>query len=289
MKRITAFVLSFLLVFFLIPNVFAENDLPHIVDNAGLLTDQQISELEDLADQISHATDMDIVILTVDSLGSKSSEEFADDYYDDNHYGIGSDNSGILLLLSMEDRDWAISTCGDAIYAVTDYGIEQIFSAIAPYLSKDQYYSAFLEFLDQVLDYYDAYLRGEPIDGYVSEYTGPGSFEIGTQETVVHAPEKTESFGHKFIRCFGIALVIGLIVSGINLLFQRSAMNTLRKQSGAQDYIVPGSFQPKNFRDIFLYSQQSRTRIESNSSSGGGSSVHHSSSGSSHGGGHGKF
>lgn len=289
MKRITAFVLCFLLIFCLTTTVFAENDLPHIIDEAGLLSDDQIAVLEDLADSISYAADMDVVILTVDSLGSKTSEEFADDYYDYHHYGIGPDNSGILLLLAMKDRDWAISTCGDAIYAVTDYGIEQIFSAIAPYLAKGQYYSAFLEFLDQVLDYYDAYLKGEPIDGYVSEYTGPGSFEVGTQETVVHSPGKQESFGHKFVRCFGIALVIGLIVSGINLLIQRSAMNTLRKQFGAQDYIVPGSFQPRNFRDIFLYSQQTRTRIESSSSSGGGSSVHRSSSGSSHGGGHGKF
>ena len=73
---------------------------------------------------IGHTVTIDGV--TADTINGETPMAYADDYYDYNGYGAGADNDGILLLLSMEDRDWWISTTGYGIDAFTDYGIDVI-------------------------------------------------------------------------------------------------------------------------------------------------------------------
>ena len=84
---------------------------------------------------------------------------------------------------------------------------------------------------------------------------------------------------------------IGAVVGGITVLIMRACMNTKRPQRSAGSYLNDSSYHLRTNRDLFLYSNVTKTRIqqESSSSGGGGSSVHTSSSGSSHGGGGGKF
>ncbi len=44
--------------------------------------------------------------------------------YDYCEYGYGADKDGVLLLISTEDNDVYISTCGYGITAFTDAGIK---------------------------------------------------------------------------------------------------------------------------------------------------------------------
>ena len=69
--------------------LFVQADAPRIIDDADLLTDAQLQELSAIADQLSRTHNADIVIVTVNSLGSKSAESFADDYFDDHGYAVG--------------------------------------------------------------------------------------------------------------------------------------------------------------------------------------------------------
>lgn len=257
-----------------------------IIDHAGLLDESEIEELELQARHLSTQYGMDIVIVTVPGLEGKSSESYADDFYDENGYGLDSDNSGILLLLSMEYRDWAISTCGKAIYAFTDYGIQSIFSEMSNSLSQDQYYLAFSKYLDALIPYLEAYAQGRPIDGNSSNYEGPGIYIPGTQDSVVHyEPIRDMKW---YLQRVGISFIVGAVVSCIVLLILRSQMNTTKAQKNATSYMLSDSYRIELQQDIFLYSQIRKVR-KSENSSGGGSSVHRSSSGRSHGGGHGKF
>lgn len=286
MKRTSAIAICLLIL--LLSPLSVSASLPRVVDDAELLTDLEIADLEQQIEAIVNRYEMDIVIVTVDSLGNKSSEAFADDYYDSNGYGIGHDHSGVLLLLSMEYRDWAISTCGDTIYAITDYSVQNLFSGIAGYLSQDQYFLAFSAYLDALEPLLESYCNGSPVNGRPSDYEGTGTYIPGTQDNIIHyEPQRDVSW---YLKRVGISLSIGLVSSVIALLIMRSQMNTAKAQHGAISYLMPGSYQVKLQRDIFLYSQLSKIRkSESTSSGGGGSSVHRSSSGRSHGGGHGKF
>lgn len=246
----------------------AAAEAPLVVDNANLLSQGEQQDLEQTAQKLSEEYNMDVVILTALSLEGKNAETYADDYYDDNGYGTGAQRSGILLLISMEDRDWAISTCGQALRIITDGDLELLEEAMLSDLSQGRYYAGFRNYLN-TLD------RILTVPNNASSKTGGFTFS-------------------KFLAIFLRSLLIGLVVAGIVLLILRRQMNTAKPQKTAETYVVPGSFQLTQQRDIYLYSNTTRIKRQTTQNNAGdvhrgGTSSHHSSSGTSHGGSHGKF
>lgn len=156
MKKIINMILVLiLLIAVLIPvNIFADNDRPLLIDNAGLLTEAENKELANKLETISENQNMDVVIITVDSLEGKTPTAYADDFYDYNGYGYGPDKDGILFLISMADRDWCISTTGYGIAVFTDKGQEYIVEHIIKDLGNDKFYAAF----DKFADYSDMFI-----------------------------------------------------------------------------------------------------------------------------------
>lgn len=279
MKKIVSILLCLLL---LLPCSVAVNaaDTPaQVVDEAGLFTAEECSALEQKAAAVRENYEMDVVILTVNSLGGQYAQSYADDYYDENGYGVGEDYSGLLFLLAMEEREWYVSTCGQAIYAVSDYDIDAIFSKMSSDLSAGNYYEAF----DTYLDVLPNYLSSDRLTSYSGNDAPPSAYYPEKQEQTVR-----REFG---FNQFLISLVIGLIAAGIVIFFMCRAMNTARSQHGAGDYLRKGSYKLNVQRDIFLYSHVSKRRKpeDNGGSRGGGGSVHRSSSGRSHGGHGGKF
>lgn len=253
-------------------------ELPLVIDNAHLLTGEEADALSSAAWDLREAYGMDVVILTEEGLGGKTPQEYADDYYDSQGYG----ENGLLFLLSMEERDWYISTTGTAIYALTDYSIQKLGEEALPYLSAGDYAGGFAAFLKALPTYLNAYQAGQPIDGFVAP---SGDFYTGDREEVVHyeAPRHL-GFAHVLI-----ALAIGLLAGGITLGGMVYAMNTKRPQRSANAYL--DQYHLGRCRDLFLYSHVDRIPKPEppKTGGGGGSSVHTGSSGSRHGGGGGKF
>lgn len=277
-RKIFSLILCILLVLVLPCSAFAsETDLPKVVDNGSLLTAEEENQLEQRARTLTETLEIDIIIVTVNSLDGKSVQAYADDYYDSHGYGVGPNNSGILLLLSMGTREWYMSTRGDAIYIFTDYGLQQLGDAIVPYLSSGDYLGAFETWLNSLGRYVQAYRDGDPIDGYA-----PPDDYYGEDEDIVYYPK--ESAGGNAV----IALIIGAVVALVAVLIMRSRMNTAKFKSNAVDYLEQGSYDLHHRHDVYLYSRVSKTRRQS-SSSGGGSSTHRSGGGVSHGGRGGKF
>lgn len=268
-------IIVWLLVLMLVPVLLipVQASTTRIVDEAWLLTSQEVMFLESKAEALMTRYGMDVVILTLDSLDSKSSQDIADDFYDYNGYG----DDGVLFLLAMEEREWYISTCGDAIYALTDYGIQQLGFVALPYLSEGDYFIAFDVFLEELPLYFDALENGKPIDGY-ADYSGN--------------QDSAEYYEINAKASFGAALFFGVFAGGLTVLVMKGSMNTKRRQRSAQDYVKQGSYNLHTCQDMFLYSRVTKVRRQQNSSGGsggGGSSVHSGSSGRSHGGGGGRF
>lgn len=254
MKRNITFILLFVLM--LLPmNAAAAGD-PLVVDDAGLLTSDQVRELNALAERVSSGYGMDVAVLTVNSLGGKTARDFADDYYDSHNYHY----DGLILVLAIQDREWYISTSGSAIQAFTDYGIDQIGDLIVPYFSSGAYYEGFHAFVSEASEYMEAYKRGEPID----------------------LPERSMS------SILLVSLLLGLVAAGVSVGIMCGNMNTKRWQQDAGTYTKQDSFSFPVRQDIFLYHNVSKIPRPEPSSSGG-SSTHTSSSGRSHGGGGGKL
>ena len=258
MKKICMLLLVLLLCISVASPVFAEA-MPRLVDQADLLTDTQEASLLSKLDSISADQGMDVVIVTTDTLDGKSPMAYADDFYDYNGYSA----DGVLLLVSMEDNDWWISTKGYGITAFTDAGIEYLGDQFVPSLSDEDYTGAFNTFADSCDEFITQAKSGSPYDTH-------------------NLPKEPFNFLKNLIICF----VIGLVIAAIATAIMKGKLKTVHAKAGAADYMKRGSLNVTHRQDLFLYRDVKRTAKPKSSS---GSSTHTSSSGSSHGGGGGKF
>lgn len=248
--------------------VFAADDVPRLVDEAALFSDSDAEALLGLLDEISERQQMDIVVVTVNSLQGASSMEYADDFYDYNGYGFGEERDGMLFLISMEERDWYISTTGYGITVFTDAGLEYISERFLDDLSEGEYAAAFTTFAELCDDFITQAKTGEPYD-------------------VGNLPK--EPFW--LVGSLAIALAAGFIIALIATGIMRSQLKTVYSRPVADNYIRKGSINITKRSDLFLYRHVSRReKPKDNGSKGpGSSSTHRSSSGSTHGGRGGKF
>lgn len=117
-----------------------------LTDNAKLLSSEEASSLKGLIDTFSLELQLDLVIVTENTIGGSSVQAYADNFYDDNNYGFNESNDGVLLLIVMDTRDWYISTCGEAIRILTNERLDTLAEQFVPYLSSGEYYQGFRSF-----------------------------------------------------------------------------------------------------------------------------------------------
>jgi len=263
-KRILSFIFVFVLCLCFAMPAFAAGNAGYVVDGADLLTESEEMELSAKLEEISQRQKMDIVVVTTDGLDGKSPMEYADDYFDYNGYGHGENRDGVLLLVSMEDRDWWISTRGYGITAFTDAGIDYISEKFLPDLSDGDYAEAFNIYADWCDKFINEARTNKPYD----------------KDNLPHAPLS--------LVWVPISIALGFAIALISVGIMKGSLKTVHRQSEADSYIKSGSMNITESRDLFLYSRLDRTpRPKDNDSSG--STTHTSSSGATHGGGGGKF
>ena len=135
-----------------------------VVDMADLLTDSEEAALIEKLDEISLRQNMDVVVATTDDLEGYSVMDYADLLYEQCQFGYGDSKDGLMLLISMEDHDWYISTCGYGITAFTDAGIEYIGKQIKSDLSDGNYAAAFTSYAGLCDDFITQARNGAPYD-----------------------------------------------------------------------------------------------------------------------------
>ena len=159
------FVLIFPVMASDIPEIPTERQKPLLVDEAGLLSEEESSTLINKLEEISQRQENEVAVVTVNSLEGKTAEAYADDYYDYNGYGYGENDDGLLLLVSMGEREWAITTYGYChTVAFTDAGLDYISSEFRSKLSSGEYAKAFECFADLCDDFLTQAATGEPYD-----------------------------------------------------------------------------------------------------------------------------
>ena len=231
--------------------------LDYVTDAAELLTDAQRDELNRRAAALTEQYGLAVRILTVPSIGNYNIEDFAEAAFDQYGLGYGADGSMVMLLLSMEYRDYDIMAHGYGNYAFTDYGKDKLANRFLPKLGNNDWYGGFSAYLDGCQEYLEKAAQGEPVD------VGSSSMSRGAK-TVIH-------------------LLIALIPAFIVVLIMKGKMKTVAKQRTAAEYTGWDRLDLRLKEDRFLHRSVRRTKIESSSGgsrSGGGTSVN--SHGSSH-------
>lgn len=264
MKRLFACLTAWLLALSLTVSAFAlepvGND-PLLVDDADLLTADEEAALTQTLVRLSEEAGLSMVIVTESTIGNQSPMEYADDFFDQHDYS----SSGILLLLSMEDRDWWISTAGYGIVVVTDVGVDYLGECMVEDLSDGNYAKAFTAYLDGCEMLLEMAKNGTPYD-------------------VDTMPKEPFNVLGNLLVALGIGLVLAFTVTAV----MRGSLKSVRSQPAASDYQRPGSMQVTHARELFLYRTVDRHEKPKDEDRGG-SSTHVSSSGTTHGGGGGKF
>lgn len=242
-----------------------------VVDEADLFTDSQEAALEAKIAAIQNAYQMDVAIVTNQSLGGKEGKLFAADFFEEMGYGMGADEDGLLFLISMGERDYCTVTHGRAIRIFTDYGIDRMHDQVQPYLSRGDYFAGMEAYLQHAEKYLIQAENGDPYD-------------IGNWVELRSPFQRANDV-------LPIILIIAAAAALIVTLVLKAQMKTVRRKHAAGDYVEQGSFNLSRRQDIYLYTTTRRRKIENNSGSGGkgGSSTFRSSSGGSFGGRSGKF
>ena len=275
-KIIPVFLTAILLCLFSAVPVLAEEGFVHeyyrLMDTASLLSEADLESLTAKLDEISIRQKMEVAIVTTDTLDNMNIVEYADGLYESCEYGYGDDKDGLMLLISIEDNDWHITTHGYGITAFTDEGIAYIGNLITPYMSEGDFATAFGTFAELCDDFITQARSGDPYDYH-------------------NLPElPRESFWEIWLIWLPISVILGIIAASIHVGKMKAKLKTVRNQLAANSYLKDGSLNITDSREMFLYSAVTRSRKKTSSSgSSGGSSTHTSSSGSTHGGGGGKF
>lgn len=266
-KKVLSILLTFVLFAFLCITGFAvtENvteidvNKHRLIDNAHLLTIAEENEIVAELDKFSERDEIDITIFTTDSLGALSVEDYAERAFDLYGYGYGESLDGILLVVSMEERDFDIYAHGNAENIFTADFREYIASQFVPYLSHGEYKEAFLKYV-----YYSELCISNP--QYIRDQLDDFDYNYYDSDTGVTERPDSLPFKTGFI-----AIVIGVGIAVFIVLKMVSKLKTVHHQKDADSYVVAGSMNVTESRDMYLYRTVTRTAKPKNTSSGGGS------------------
>ncbi|MBT2583697.1 TPM domain-containing protein [Planococcus sp. ISL-109] len=111
----------------------------YIQDIAGVLSEEQEAQINQLGAELEDATTAQIAVMVVDSLEGEPIESYANEAL--RHYGVGSqeENNGVMVVLSMSDREIYIEIGYGLEGALPDGKVGRILDDYAvPYLREDQ-------------------------------------------------------------------------------------------------------------------------------------------------------
>lgn len=252
MKRFFAFLSVLVLAVFFCCPVWAEEEepFPYVCDTVPLLTDSQWLSLYELAREISEQYQCAVYFITVDDYtdyGSGSIYNVAKGIYRDYDLGWGEEKSGVLLLLSMEERDYTLIAYGYGNTAFTDYGKDYLSEKFLDNFAEDDWAGGCRDYMNTCAELLKLAREGQPLD-------------VGSR-----------------IRPFHVALVsipLGFILAIVLcFLVQEAGKKKVSQGKEAGSYLSPGNMEITLREDHFVNSTQSRTKIERSSGSSGGTSV----------------
>lgn len=254
-----------------------------VFDDAGLLSDGDIAAFEEEIAGLRDTMKMDVVLVTTEDAGGKTSQQYADDYYDEGGFGTRLDYSGVLYLIDMDNREIYISTSGAMIRFLTDKRVDQMLDRAYAYASDGDYAGVMRQFL---ADTGTCYRQGIPGGQY--------NYDTETGKISIYRSIRW----YEALIAFAVAVSCG--AAACQNVKREYAMKRERGRAANFNlaYRANAQFAFRHQNDVLVNSFVTQRIIPRNTggghggSGGGGggrSSTHRSSSGRSHGGGGRKF
>lgn len=239
----------------------------HVYDQAGLLDGEEAESLEQRCQEVETEDQIHILLVTVSDTRGKTSEEYADDFYD-SVYPEEKDENGMAVLINMEDREMWISTAGIMRYYLSDREIDQMLDRMYSRITEQDYAGALESAVDSAVE---AIERGVSSRDYLIDENGK-----------VIRYRRVTPFEAALAAAVGIGCFC-LVYFGVRYSYQKKI------KSDARGYARANVVKHREEKDLLIDRHVTVRKIPRNpppgQGGGGGSSVHTSSSGRSHGGG----
>ena len=225
----------------------------HVFDYAGLLTESEADALEARCQEAEDTYGCGVYIVTVDDYSlyydAGSIENFSESFFLDFELGVGEDQNGILLALSMAERDYDLCAHGAAGHrAFTDYGkgvlAERYFLGA---FGEDNWYAGFERYVDGCTEFLQLDAQGEPFDQATDS-------------------ERLEDI--RVLKWLAVILV-PLLTALVVCLVMKGKMKTARRQTRADAYIPRDGVRLTRQDDVYLTTTQTRVKVETQKSGGG--------------------
>ena len=246
-------------------NTPSVNEEEKIYDFADLYTDEEEKNLYTAVYDYTQRRNLDLVIVTIND-NFESTQEYADDFYDYNNFGFGSERDGLLFLVDMENRYVYISATGGAMSLYPDVECNMITEQVYTYFSDQHYYDGTYQMIKTLDTYYEL------------SYNDNDSDEYTYNKADVN-----------YLYVFIFATVCTII--GIVILIKRNDL--VKVATTSEEYYDKGSIGVHRIKDVVIGHHVTKHAIQRDTGSHGGGfsggGGHISSSGSSHTGGGHKF
>ena len=267
-KKFFALLLSAALLLCALPLVFAEGGTDasgnsYVSQQSEYISAAEQEELNNRAEEISELYGVNTYIAVFDNMGDYGYEdaaEFAMDVFEQNGCGVGESEDGVMLMLSMGDRDYAVIAHGDIGNSyITDYGRGLIVDAFLDDFRSNDWYSGFEHYLDKTEELLEAGVQGTPVDIEPGEVYNPTEYKPTVMDYV-------RGIVIMWIPSFGIALVLSFIYCSA----QKSKMKTAVAATQAHEYIAENGISVRTADDVFTHTTEHRERIQRETKSSGG-------------------
>lgn len=216
--------------------------MQYVYDVSGLLTYEQWQELEYRAQAISQSCRCGVYFAIVDDYtdyGDGSVYETTYQLYHNSGLGYGLGRDGIIVLLSMEERDYAMFVYGEyAEYAFNEYGREMLEERFLGNFGDNDWYGRHLQLSER--------LRGIPGEGRGGRPRASLLLAAYRHDDGAFLPGR-----------------------GDRLLYSAARHENGPAGAKADAYVAAGGLQLTEQRDQFSHTTVTRTAIRKESSGGG--------------------
>lgn len=227
-------------------------DVKHILDTSNLLSHEEWEELESRAEDISNRQHCGIYFAMVDDYTEyRDGSVFEVTYqlYHNNQLGVGDGRDGVIVLLSMEERDYAMFVYGEyAEYAFDEYGQEKLEEKFLGFFEYDDWYGGISNYLDACEEYLTKADAGKPVR-------------------------------RPYWIWFVISAGSSCLAAGTVCLWLLRKMKSVHQKAEADAYLTAGGLHLTKQYDQYTHTTETRTKIQKESSGGSGGSTYSESGG----------
>ncbi|MBQ7121536.1 MAG: TPM domain-containing protein [Clostridia bacterium] len=281
MKKAVLIFIAFVLVLSSSVTAFSYESL--VDDSANLFSASEYEDIADAANEFCEETGLALAVVTTDDTQGRTTESFAEDYYDDLADFQGWPENGMLLIIDMDNRIIYADAVGDTWDIYSDSDISYITDCGYDEVSYGAYGDAMLEMIDAAVESYASegdYYNG---DGYIGGYDYNYDYDYNYNEDYEYNSGKDDSLS---ITDIFIYIVLGLAAGAISVFVVKSRYKNQGKgdEFDTDDVILnlTGSNDTVISRNVVTTKIPKSNNNGRPGGGGGGVSVHRSSGGRVH-------